>query len=311
MNPQDQNPYQQPGYQQPNPYQQQGTGQPPQAPWNAPTLTAGSPQPPSGGGNRTKLIAIVTAAAVVVAAGVTGFLILGGDNDKDDSAKPDPKRPTSSSSPADPDRRGTDEGPKATISSWKTVVNPKQGLAFDVPSQWALKATDFATWVQENDDPEDNPLVAVLAPAYFKERWCASDEDKDGRTEYTLLGVTGTKGNRGSQSTEGIARKDSRNWIYGGYTQPDKSKIKTGVVESYTTKSGIRGSVVTSVSSGVDKKGKCATEGKATVFAFKNSEGEFASWHFHGAKGVKEEIPDETVKRILSTVREYKASDEN
>lgn len=81
QNPQDQNPYQQPGYQQqPNPYQQPGyqqqpnpyqqqPGQQPPGQWGAPTVPLGAPQPPSGngGGNKTKITAIVATAAVVVA----------------------------------------------------------------------------------------------------------------------------------------------------------------------------------------------------------------------------------------------------
>ncbi|NED69921.1 hypothetical protein G3I15_54285, partial [Streptomyces sp. SID10244] len=81
QNPQDNNPYQQPGYQQPNPYQQPGYQQPnpyaqQQPQWNAPTVPGGPNAPKGGDGNRTKLVAIVAATAVVIAAGVTGFLVL-------------------------------------------------------------------------------------------------------------------------------------------------------------------------------------------------------------------------------------------
>ncbi|EPH46793.1 hypothetical protein ABT390_25385 [Streptomyces aurantiacus] len=290
MNPQDQNPYRQPGYQQANPYL----------------------QPPEGGGsggNRTAAIAVIAAAAVVVAAGVTGFVLLGGD--EDDSAKPGPARSSASPTPADADRRRTDGGPKPTVPGWKAVMNPKRGVAFDVPPQWSPKSVHWVSWVSDDAGPEDNKLAAMAAPAYLKEQWCAFDEDKDGTSEYAPLGGAGTRINRGAKNTEDIARESSTAWVYGAYAQPEKKKVKAGAVESYTTKSGIKGSLATAESSGVTKKGKCDTDGKATVFAFKDAGGEFVSWAFHGAKDVKEEIPDATVRKILSTVREYRASDEN
>ncbi|MEV0443635.1 hypothetical protein AB0I84_39195 [Streptomyces spectabilis] len=306
---QDANPYQQPGYQQPNPYQQQGPGPSPQEPWNAPTVSAGPPVPPGGGGRRTKVIAVVAAAVVVVAAVATGAVLLGGG--EDDSAAPGPTRSTGTAprpaEPEDSDDRGTDGAPEPTVPGWKTVVNPRDGLAFDVPPQWDLKSADFATWVSEHDDPSDTPLVAMLAPAVLKERWCASDDDKDGRKDHTPLGLAGTKRNKTASSTAEIARNNATAWVYGGYAQPDKKKVTTGPAEPYTTASGLKGSLVTAASSGVEKKGACDTDGKATTFGFKNSEGEFLSWSFHGVKGVKEEIPDRTVREILRTVREYRA----
>ncbi|MFG2651955.1 hypothetical protein [Streptomyces sp. NPDC048436] len=303
--------------QQPNPYQQPGYQQP--APWNAPTVPGGTapqtPQTPQGGGggNRTKVIAVVAAAAVVVAAGVTGFLVLGGD--KDDDAKPDPARSASASPQpvrsGDADERGNGGGPKPTISGWQTVVNPARGIAFDVPPGWSLKSADWVGWVSEDDDPEDKPIVAIASPAYLKEQWCGADEDRDGTKDYTPLAATGTKGNKGATSTDEAAAKDARLWIYGAFTQPDKKKVKAGAPEPYTTKSGLKGSLATASSAGVEKKGKCDTDGKATVFAFMDSDGEYASWSFHGATGVNDEVPDATVKKILGTVREIKAQPES
>ncbi|MGW6056228.1 hypothetical protein [Streptomyces sp. NPDC055189] len=313
---------QQPGggpSQQPNPYHQPGYQQP--APWNAPTVAGATPPAPQGDGggngggdgggtgNKTKVIAIVAAAAVVVAAGVTGFLVLGGD--KDDTAKPDPSKSTSAApDPAgsgEAGARGNGGNPKPTVPGWQTVVNPKRGIAFDVPAGWSLKSTDWVGWVSEADDIDDKPIVAIAAPAYLKEKWCGADEDKDGEKDYSPLAATGTKGNNGAKSTDEAASKDARLWVYGAFTQPDKKKVRTGAAEPYTTKSGLKGSLVNASSTGVVKEGKCDTDGKATVFAFKDSEGAFASWSFHGATGVSDEVPDTTVKKILSTVREIEA----
>lgn len=289
--------YHQPGHQQPDPYHQ------PPGPWNVPTVpaTTTAAPPPGDGGGRTRVIAIVAAAAVVVAAGVTGFAVLGGD--KDDGRAPQPvNSPSQQSSPAS-DPRGTGDDEKPTVAGWTTVVNPERGIAFDVPPEWALKSTSWVTYVAEDDDPEEKPLIGVAAPALLKEEWCASDDDKDGSKEYTALAAAGTKGNNGAKSPAEAARDDAATWVYGAYTQPDKELVTAGAVESYTTKSGITGSLATASSAGVEKSKKCATDGKATVFSFLAPSGDIVSWEFFGAKGVSAEVPDATIRRILATVR--------
>ncbi|MCX4668837.1 hypothetical protein OG453_19525 [Streptomyces sp. NBC_01381] len=327
QNPQDQNPnpYQQPGYQQPNPYQQPGYQQQPPQPgaysqpeqpqqWAAPTPP---PMPPQqgggqgGDGNKTKITAIVAALAVVVAAGVTGFLVLGGD--KDDVADKKPKKSPSKSTSKKPSptddggtERGTGNDPKPTIEGWQVVVNPKWGTAFDVPADWAVQTPDTMIGFEDSAGDGMKPLISMSAPAIYKEKWCTSDDDKDGKSDDTSLAAVGTKGQNGAKNTEDVARNDSAWWVFGGYTnqkKADKKKIKIGKIESFTTTSGIKGSVATSTTAGVAKNDKCDSDGKATTFAFKNSEGEYVAWTLYGAKGVKDEVPDATVQKILKTVR--------
>lgn len=288
------NPYRQPGFQQPNPYAQQQT-----APWNAPTVTAGPP-PGDGGGRRTRVVAIVAAAVVVVAAAVTGAVLAGGG---DDEAATDPVTSTASASATANPRGNATEEP--TVAGWKAVVNPGLGVAFDVPADWAPQSRDWVTYVAEDDDPTEKPLVAMKAPAVLKARWCSSDDDRDGETDDTPLAGAGTRGNNGARSTEEIARADSAAWVYGAYAQPDHDKVTTGPVTSFTTASGLTGSVATSRSTGVAKKGACDSDGKATTFAFKTPDGDLASWSFYGAKGVGEEVADATIRRIMSTVRVF------
>ncbi|MFE0135205.1 hypothetical protein ACFWY6_27070 [Streptomyces sp. NPDC059037] len=326
QNPQDQNPnpYQQPGYQQPNPYQQPGYQQQPQPgaysqpeqpqQWAAPTPP---PMPPQqgggqgGDGNKTKITAIVAALAVVVAAGVTGFLVLGGD--KDDVADKKPKKSPSKSTPKKPSptgdggtERGTGNGPKPTIKGWQVVVNPKWGTAFDVPADWALETPDTIIGFEDNAGDGTKPLITMSAPAIYKEKWCTSDDDKDGQSDDTSLAAVGTKGQNGAKNTKDVARNDSAWWVFGGYTdqkKADRKKIKIGKIKSFTTDSGVKGSVATSTTSGAAGPDKCDSEGKATTFSFKNSEGEYVAWTLYGAKGVKDEVPDATVQKILKTVR--------
>lgn len=282
------NPYQQPGYQQPNPYAAQ-----------PPTARPPAPEPPGGG--RAKVIAITTAAAVVVAAAVTGAVVLGGGSD--DGADPGPT--TSSASPTPSANPRTGGAQKPTVAGWKVVVNPDAGIAFDVPANWALQSPGWVSYVAEDNDPEDKPLVAMKAPALLKQKWCTSDDDKDGHTDFTPLASAGTRKNNGAKSAEEAARADATAWVYGAYAQPDHKKVTTGAATSFTTSSGLVGSVATSRSSGVTKRHKCDSDGKATTFAFKNRDGDFASWSFVGVKGVGEEVPDATVRKILGTVRLY------
>ncbi|MFG2503657.1 hypothetical protein ACGFSB_36275 [Streptomyces sp. NPDC048441] len=328
QNPQDQNPnpYQQPGYQQPNPYQQPGYqqqqphsgafSQPEQAQWAAPTPPPMPPQPgggQGGGGNKTKITAIVAALAVVVAAGVTGFLVLGGDKDDEADSKPEksPSKSTSkkpSPSPTDDGgtERGTGGGPKPTIPGWKVVVNPKWGTAFDVPADWEVSSADTLIGFDDRKEEGAKSIIIMSAPAILKEKWCTSDDDKDGEPDDTSLAAVGTKGQNGAKDTAGVARNDSAWWVYGGYTEQtkaDKKKIKISKVEPYTTDAGIKGSLATSTTSGAATSAKCDSEGKATTFAFKNGKGEYVAWTLYGAKGVKDEVSESQVKKILSTVR--------
>ncbi|MGW0818196.1 hypothetical protein ACWD00_34155 [Streptomyces viridiviolaceus] len=322
QNPQTNNPYQQPGYQQPNPYQQPGYqqtgpyGQQPQ--WGAPQ-PAGAPVPPQGGGgggNRTKLVAVVAALAVVVAAGVTGFLVLGGDKDDtaDDgkSKKPTATATTGDESDApttDPSGSGSEDNPrgdgelKATVPGWKVVANPRFGTMFDVPPEWEIENTDTSVGFEWEEKDGKMDRTTVTAPAYLKSKWCTSDENKDGREEDTALATAGTRGESGAKDADMAAETRVPWWIFGGYTQPDKKSVKYGKPKPYKTASGIEGSVATAYSQGTPQKGKCDSEGKAITFAFKNGAGDFVTWNLYGAKGVDDEIPEATVQKILSTVR--------
>ncbi|MGW2491847.1 hypothetical protein ACWCV9_32135 [Streptomyces sp. NPDC001606] len=290
------NPYQQPGYHQPNPYQNPSPG-----PYQTPSPDPGG----NRGRNRTRLIAGIAAAAVVVAAGVTGFLMLGGAKHK--GADPGPTGPASpSASSANP--RASDAR-TATVKGWKVVTNPAQGIAFDVPPQWELLSRSWVTYVSKNGDPEDKPLIAIRNVAALKQKWCSSDDDGDGTAENTPLAEVGSRGNNGYRSTRQIAGSDSGTWVYGGYTQPDRKKVKQGPVEEFTTNSGLTGSLGTARSVGVQKSKKCTTDGKAWVFAFKNSAGDLVSWSFFGAANVPEEVPDATIRKIVATVRLAKISE--
>ncbi|MYX17951.1 hypothetical protein GTY67_31895 [Streptomyces sp. SID8374] len=289
---------QSPGGEHPHPQQYAGPVPPP---WAAPTVPSGMPahplpSPPRGGGRRTAVVAVCAAAAVVAAAGIAAFLVFGGG----DGEKP-AVGPTPADSLAPSDAPAEAAGP--LVSGWKTVVNAKRDIAFDVPVEWAPKPTTWVSYVADDSDPDEMPLVGFSAPAILKEKWCLSDEDRDGTKEETALAAAGSRGESGARSTGEAARENARLWVYGNYAQPHKDKVTTGPAEPFTTESGLTGSVATATSSGVEVKDRCDFDGTATAFAFKDAKGEIVSWTFVGVRGVPGEVPDPTVRKILSTVR--------
>ncbi|MFD7973335.1 hypothetical protein [Streptomyces clavifer] len=266
----------------------------------------GTPEPPRRSWNRTTVAAVAAATAVVVACGVTVFLMLRDDAAGTADAKPGA---TDAASTDDTDRSAAEGGSGPLVPGWNTVVNAKRGITFDVPVSWARQSADWVSYVTEDSDPEEKPLVAMMAPAVLKEKWCTSDDDKDGAEDDTPLASTGTTGEKGAKSTAEAAEDTAKKWVYGAYTQPDSTHLEIGEAEPYRTKSGVEGSLVTVTSSGAPTKGACDTDGKAVTFAFKNAEGDFVSWTYFGAHGVSDEVPDATIREILSTVRLFEKGD--
>ncbi|MFJ3173315.1 hypothetical protein ACIPJK_21415 [Streptomyces roseus] len=325
-NPQDahQNPYQQQGQpgqpeQQPNPYQQQpGYGypqagyqpQPPTQPWGQPQQPQ-QPTPAQGGGGSpfaTKTVAIVAAAAVIVVAAATGAFVLTRDK-KNDEADGKPaaasSAPATSQAPASPGANPRAGGEvKPVIPGWKVVVNPTHGTAFDVPPEWNVANAGVIAGFEDATKNDGSLAVGFSAPAYLKQDWCKVDSNKDGREESTELAGTGTKGGQGAKDTAEAAKIQAENWVYAAYAQKaPKGTVKGTEPKEYTTSSGLKGHVATATAIGVPKTDKCATDGKSIAFSFKTSNGDFASWILYAASGVQGELPQETIDKMLSSVR--------
>ncbi|MEU8523441.1 hypothetical protein [Streptomyces sp. NBC_01216] len=336
QNPQDQNqnPYQQPGYQQPNPYQQPGyqqhpsgqqPGYPPQPsqpgypqgnPYQQPTVAqyaVPGPPGPVGPGDgkkkRTAPVAIVAAVAVLAAAGVAGYLVLGKDDGRNDAGgdpKPTVSAPGSGSAAASPtlENPRDDAEKQPTVPGWKVVHNPKYGTLFDVPPEWEVSRTGVITYFEDEKKGDGSPVVTMSSPAHFKSKWCAYDTDKNGTDETWGLGTAGTKGGQGAKNTDEAAFNEAGNWVWAGYAQHmPKGTIKITKAVPYTTGSGLSGSVATATAPGIKKRNTCESDGKSLAFSFKNAKGDFASFVIYAAAGVKDELPDATVRKILSTVR--------
>lgn len=304
---------QQPGQQQPNPYHQQPT-----RPQYAVPGHVGGPGGPGGPGpsqdpKRTKTVAIIAASAVVVAAAATGFFVMRDDggsskvaDDSNASESSKPKTKESTSPPANPrDSSGT---AKPTIAGWKVVTNPNHGTQFDVPADWVVEKPDTFSGFEDAEKGDGSPAITFSAPAFLKSNWCEQDTDKDGTMEDVSLGGTGTKGGKGAEDTATAASNESGSWVWAAYAQEateaqQQAAIKVEKSKPYTTKAGLKGHYSTAASTGLPKKEKCDTDGKSIAFTFTNAKGDYTTWVVYGARGVDDEIPDETLMKIMSTVR--------
>jgi hypothetical protein len=334
QNPQDQNPYQQPGYQQPNPYQQPGSPQPgygqpgyPQQPnpyqqaggpqpgqqplsstaqqWSA-TAPPGAPEPPRDNRKRTTAIAIGAALAVVAAAVVTGVVVLKNDDTENvahDDPKPSASAPASSAAPSSTgsqepldNPRGGGDDVKPVIDGWKVVTNQKRHDAFDVPPDWQVESPSLSVGFE---DDKGKGLVLFTGVAKYKLGAC----EKNGS-----LAAVGTKGAQGAKSEASAAQIEAENWLIAGYDQKQTGKLDSTTAKPFKSDHGLTGYTSSATVKGVKKTGKCDTDGKSFTVTYKDSAGDLATWVFHAAVGVDDEIPDDTIKKVMSSLRPLKSS---
>ncbi|MEU9235080.1 hypothetical protein [Streptomyces subrutilus] len=263
-----------------NPYQQDRFGPPPWPPATQQQQQPQAPQPGRRPGRRRTVVGICVLTAVVVGAVTAVAYVRYGGEDR--------------TVPADPS--------KPLIAGWKTVVNPKHGTAFDVPPDWEVAAPTVFSGYSDRKDP-DKILIGHTAPAFYKSKWCSIDANGDGRTEDVKLASVGTKGAEGAKDTADVAERSAPTWVYAAHTQPDKSLVTWDKPVEYRTKAGVRGTYVKARSAGAPQPNRCAGDGRAVVFGFKNSKGGFVAWDFHGRTGVPGAVGDDLIMRILSTVR--------
>ncbi|MGW6513323.1 hypothetical protein ACWGCP_38490, partial [Streptomyces niveus] len=267
---------------------------------------------PSQDTKRTKTVAIIAASAFVVVAAATGIFVMqkddgGSANVADDSKASESGKPKTE--PSEPDNPRDSSGvPKPTIAGWKVVTNPNHGTQFDVPADWVVEKPDTFSGFEDAEKGDGSPAITFSAPAFLKSNWCEQDTDKDGTIEDVSLGGTGTKGGKGAKDTATAASNESGSWVWAAYAQEatkaqQQAAIKVEKSKSYTTKAGLKGHYSTAASTGLPKKEKCDTDGKSIAFTFTNAKGDFTTWVLYGARGVDDEIPDETLMKIMSTVR--------
>ncbi|MBC3982491.1 hypothetical protein H8N01_07930 [Streptomyces sp. AC536] len=316
------------GAPQPGPYQQPGYPQqtPPPQTWNAPA-GPGAPQPPQGGGDkRKKTIAIVTASAVVAAAAVAGVVIFSGDDgdDKKDSAKESPKpsasapsqQPGGSQAPSGgPDNpRGGSDNPrsgdpaaKPVIPGWKTVISAKRHVAFDVPdtADWKVESAGLSVGFESD---KGKPLVIMSSPAKYKQDACSVKVEGSTRPDTSDLGGVGTKGALGAKSEASAAEIEAENWVFAGYDQKQTGQRKVTKAKPFQSDHGLKGYAASATVTGVKKTDKCSSDGKSFTVAYTDVNGDYALWVLHAAAGVKDELPNETIEKIKSTLRPLKSN---
>ncbi|MFC5723400.1 hypothetical protein ACFP1Z_24870 [Streptomyces gamaensis] len=286
-----------------------GVPPPPQgAPqWPSPTPPVDLGKPPRGGGSkRTTVIAIGAAVAVVAAAVVTGVVVLKDRDQKNDS---NPAPQAAGSSPAAPSSPAASAGPdapldnprtggdvKPVIDGWKAVINPKRHDAFDVPADWTVESP---TLMIGFEDDKGKGLVGMTGPSRFKKGYC----QKNGE-----LAAAGTKGAQGAKSEADAAEVEALNWVFAGFDQKKTGKFDTTKSQPFKSDYGITGYSASATVTGVKKTDKCTTDGKAFAVTYKDTQGDLATWVLYAAKGVNDELPDETIKKIMSSLRPLPSS---
>ncbi|AQT73657.1 hypothetical protein B1K54_20255 [Streptomyces sp. fd1-xmd] len=252
-------------------------------PYRFPPPPTAPPAPVRKSRSRAATAGIGALTALALAAAATAAVVLfRGDGERPPAAPADPTKPL--------------------VAGWKTVVNPQHGTAFDVPPDWEVLAPTVFSGHVDDVDP-DKVLIGHTAPAFYKSKWCSIDGDGDGQVTDVRLANTGTKGAVGAKDAAEVAEKSAPTWVYAAYTQPDKSVVKWDEPKEYTTRTGVKGSYVKARSQGAARPNRCAGDGRAVVFGFKNSRGDLVAWNFYGRTGVPGAVGDALVMRIMSTVR--------
>ncbi|WP_424888746.1 hypothetical protein [Streptomyces sp. XH2] len=313
------NPYQQPPtLQQPNPYQQQPPGPPqPGGPaggqqWHTPA-PAGAPGPPRDNRKRTTIIAITAAVAVVAAAVITGVVVLK-DDGKENVAHNDPtKAPTAapSASSAAPSQ-GASEDPadnprasvevKPVIDGWKVVTNSKRHVAYDVPQEWKVASPGTSFGFHDEDDhgfPPNGKGINMTGVALLNEDRCEKDATPV---------AAGTKGAQGAKSEADAAENEALNWLFWGFDQKKTGKFNYSKGKEFKSDHGITGTSSSATVTGVAKKHQCATSAKSVAVTYKDVNGDLATWCLYSATGTEDEVPDDVIKKIMSSLRPLKSS---
>lgn len=61
--------------------------------------------------------------------------------------------------------------------------------------------------------------------------------------------------------------------------------------------------MVRAKTTGVKKTDKCSTEGQSVLFGFKTAKGDLAAWSFIANTGVPGAVDEDTIQKILGTIR--------
>ncbi len=254
---------------------------------------------------------------MVAAAVVTGVFVLQDDGEKKDEAKggqnSSPTAEPSSSASASASGSGSDSGSdsqgdeseedpadnprsgstdvKPVIAGWKPVANPVRHDAFDVPPDWHVASPGLTTGFQ---DDKGQGGVGMTAPAFYKPDVCAKN---------TRQGGAGTKGAQSAKSPAQAAEIEALNWVYYAYDTKKTGHLSGTKSQPFKSDHGLTGYWSSAKATGVKKTDKCSTDGKAFTVSYKDTAGDLATWVLYTDVGVKDELSDATIKKIMSTLR--------
>ncbi|GAA3886111.1 hypothetical protein [Streptomyces sedi] len=280
------------------------------------------PAPPSGDdGDKRKLriaIGVIVAVAVVAGAAVTGVVLMGGD---DDSTEAGENRDADGESedgggdeeeteerPADPDdpRRGVLQRPDPVVEpDWQVQTLENRHLAFDVPpDDWEVSPESTSIAFQDNREEaeEGDVIAAMFGVALYRSDYCPEADGNRSRA------MAGTKGAQGATSTAEAAEIEARNWALGGYDQEQQGTFESTEPEEFENDHGISGHIVRATITDVpeDEEDVCGhSDGKVTTISYLDLNNDMATWTLLADSNVEDELPDETIEQIISSLRPY------
>ncbi|AUH45280.1 hypothetical protein [Streptomyces sp. CMB-StM0423] len=312
-------PGQQPGgeqhQQQPNPYQQQPAPHGPQGydgqqqhqqqeQWGQ-SAPPGAPVPGKSGTSPRVAVAIIGAVALIAAAAVTGVVLLNEDDGGGGKASPagGGGSPSASSSPSpspsekpvlqdDPDNpRGVadDQKIEPVVSGWKAVYNAKRHNVYDVPPEWEVQSPTMTIGFED----DSGPLVSMTGAALYK----------DGICKYASRAGAGTKGGIGAKNTKEAVENEAGAWAEAAFNTSKKATVEQTEPVAFSSKHGLKGHMATATVTGVPRETKCSADGKVVAFTYTDVKGEFATWVLYTDTGVDDEVPEDTIAKIMDSLR--------
>ncbi len=113
----------------------------------------------------------------------------------------------------------------------------------------------------------------------------------------------GSRAEPDARDTAEAPRENARLWVYGSYAQPAEETADAGAAKRFTRSPAPPGAWRRQRRPASTGRAAAPGDGRATAFAFEHPAGETLSWTFVGVRGVDDEAPEPTVRKILGTAR--------
>ncbi|SDM58160.1 hypothetical protein [Allokutzneria albata] len=181
------------------------------------------------------------------------------------------------------------------VSGWTPVISESHGLAYDVPPDWKVRATDAAIGFQNDDDSGD--LVAARATATYRENHCVSANGERGG----IRGLAGlTKLDAGPLATE--ATNTAKSWAELAFRTTGQAPGVTLDTPVTFTVNGMELTQVTAHAT-APKPDACTPSKGAVRAAVVRSGRVAATLVISTDRGIPEEVPEAHVHHIITSLR--------